>query len=78
MAIGAYAFLVVGDTKDLRHSVEQVVEKSFRDYNDTEVVREEFDMLQVFVSKNCKPAKHIRNKYLGLLINYKSKLFQGA
>ncbi|KAJ8944205.1 hypothetical protein NQ318_014567 [Aromia moschata] len=49
VAIGAYAFLQVGDTQDLRASVKQVVERSFLEYNTTESVREEFDFLQVFL-----------------------------
>lgn len=54
VAIGAYSFLVVGDTKDLRYSVEQVVEKTFREYNVTQIAKEEFDMLQTFVSRKIK------------------------
>ncbi|KAG5875666.1 hypothetical protein JTB14_021836 [Gonioctena quinquepunctata] len=49
VAIGAYAFLVVGDTQDLRSSVRQIVEKSFNQYNDTKIAREEFDFLQTFL-----------------------------
>ena len=50
IAIGAYAFLQVGDTADLKSSVTQVVEKSFNQYNSSKSIQEEFDFLQTFVS----------------------------
>lgn len=50
VAIGAYAFLMVGDTQDLKISVKQIVEKSFNEYNDNKVDKDEFNFLQEFVS----------------------------
>ncbi|KAJ8917823.1 hypothetical protein NQ315_010732, partial [Exocentrus adspersus] len=49
VAIGAYAFLQVGDTQDLRSSVKQVIEKSFKEYNTSKPMQEEFDFLQTFL-----------------------------
>ncbi|VEN54659.1 unnamed protein product, partial [Callosobruchus maculatus] len=49
VAIGVYAFLMVGDTQDLKTSVKQLVEKTFNDYNNTKVAKEEFDVLQEFL-----------------------------
>nr|XP_023029840.1 leukocyte surface antigen CD53-like [Leptinotarsa decemlineata] len=49
VAIGAFAFLLVGDTQDLRESVRQVVKNSFDDYNNTKLVKDEFDFLQTFL-----------------------------
>ncbi|RZC43280.1 CD63 antigen, partial [Asbolus verrucosus] len=49
IAIGAYAFLQVGDTVDLKASVKQVVQKSFIQYNTSKSAQEEFDFLQTFL-----------------------------
>ncbi|CAG9822009.1 unnamed protein product [Phaedon cochleariae] len=49
VAIGAYAFLIIGETQDLRLSVRQVVEKSYNQYNETQIAKEEFDFLQAFL-----------------------------
>ncbi|CAH2006707.1 unnamed protein product, partial [Acanthoscelides obtectus] len=49
VAIGVYAFLMVGDTQDLKTSVKQLVEKTFNDYNNTKIAKEEFDVLQQFL-----------------------------
>ncbi|KAJ8975794.1 hypothetical protein NQ317_005176 [Molorchus minor] len=49
VAIGAYAFLQVGDTQDLRASVQQAINKTFNDYNLTETSREEFNFLQTYL-----------------------------
>lgn len=50
VAIGAYAFLQVGDTQDLKSSFKQIVERKFNEYNTTKIDQEEFDFLQSFVS----------------------------
>nr|CAH7737083.1 unnamed protein product [Callosobruchus chinensis] len=39
VAIGVYAFLMVGDTQDLKTSVKQLVEKTFNDYNNTKIAK---------------------------------------
>lgn len=57
IAIGAYAFLQIRDTEDLKASVKQVVEKSFNKYNETKIAKEEFDFLQSFVSNLIKSSK---------------------
>ncbi|XP_018567936.1 leukocyte surface antigen CD53-like [Anoplophora glabripennis] len=49
VAVGAYAFLQVGDAQDLRSSVRQVVEKEFLQYNTSKTSQQEFDFLQEFL-----------------------------
>ncbi|EFA09730.1 leukocyte surface antigen CD53-like [Tribolium castaneum] len=49
IAIGAYAFLQVGDTADMKASVTQMVEKSFNQYNTSKSAQAEFDFLQNFL-----------------------------